>query len=789
MNQLALLQDLAVVLATAGVVALMCQKIGVPLVVGYLLAGILIGPYTFSFTFLTSIQNVHTLADLGLVFVMLFVGLNLSLPRLRQLGPAPIIATALSALLLVSGCRAFGPLFGLSGVQSLFLAGALVVSSSAIISRVLDESGASRRAFGQLALTVTVLEDWVAVAMLAILGSYAASTASVSAWQVVGKLGGFVLLTLVVLLLVVPRLLARLRAHAPREIEWLAVGGLSLGAGWLAARVGFSVALGSFLVGSTIGGTAHKARLEQAFEGLRDIFAAVFFVSMGMLFDVALIAEALPLALGLTAIALVGRFLSTSSGLLLAGKPMRDAVQAGVALQPLGELSFVVAQLGVSTGLMPRSFFPACVGAALLTTLLSPVLSKLLGERLAVAFEAREPELLRSWRALLAALGTPGSQGGRGQVARRLVGGRLAQLVLEVAIWISLLAFSAPLLRAVQSAAVNMSGSLAWVLPIAFWVVFGVLMLIPLVAIWRNLGALGLILADALGVSSGTSLLSMVLERAFQAGGSLLLLLFSTMLLPSTAVPSVVVLPALAAWFAAALLLRGPLVRWYSRANAQVRAQLSGSEATTTTTTQKPRPLPKARVDWELRVHEHRLGVASPAVGRSLKDLGLRSRFGCTVASIDRQGLAIPSPSANTRLFPNDRLLLVGSEEQIERAEAWLSQVEPRKEAEDFSMLVNETIQVPDDFTHADETLEKLGIAARFGVQVLGIERNGHVVRSPSGSQCLRPGDRLIVLSMPSQNARFNTWLAEQSASAAQTFEPGPDAQAAAATATDAAGR
>ena len=370
MPELDLVQDLAIVLLCAGAAAWICQRLGVSVVVGYLLAGILVGPFTLPTPLVHQVENVHHLANLGLIFVMFFVGLELSLPRLQALGVPALAATAITALIVLTVSRFTASELGLGLTGGLFLGGILVVSSSAIIDKVLTEIDARHAPAGQLAMGITVLEDIVAVVMLAILGSLAAASAHEAPPipAILGSMGAFILIVLVVALLVVPRTLRAMRRSASLDVRLVLMAGILLAMAWIAARAGYSIALGAFLLGSALGGTQHKPGLEHAFAPVRDLFAAIFFVSMGMLFDVGIVADAWPWVLALTAFALVVRSLAATVGLVLVGQPVGYGAQVGLSLLPLGEFSFVIAQLGVASGLMPPAFYPATVGAALITT-------------------------------------------------------------------------------------------------------------------------------------------------------------------------------------------------------------------------------------------------------------------------------------------------------------------------------------------------------------------------------------------------------------------------------------
>ncbi len=789
--------DLVAVLITAGIASWICQKLKISSILGYLTTGIIVGPFTQP-TLVSNIENIHTLASLGLVFVMFFIGLELSLKRLQALGIAPILVTLLTALFIFNGTRIFGSFLGYDGVQSLFVAATIMVSSSVIVNRVFHELDVTREPFARSAMGVTLLEDTVAVAMLAILGSFGLSGEAGSAGQanvvpLLGRLAGFVLLAVVLALLLVPKILNRLSRY-PNEVMTVVIGGLLIGIAYLASSAGYSLALGAFLLGSVVGGTPHKARFLQSFEGLHDIFAAVFFVSMGMLFDITLLPAALPMALGLALAAIVGRSLAALVAFLLAGKSLDFSTRASLSLVPLGEFSFVIAQLGVQSGRMPDTFFPACVAAVLITTLAAPAVTRL-GCRLGPKLEKHSPAFLRSWQNFLSRIGGALSQG-EGQERFRGKGllKKSIQLGVEVAIVLSALAFSGPISRGVlQLLNAFAEPAEAWLLrtfdlnvpgnalfEAVFWVGFCLVLLIPCVAIWHSLGAIGRILGEGLtpnasdDVRTPQRFLRQAIEKAVQAGGLLLFALLCGLVVPERVPATGKTLMFLALIALVALLLRTPLARWQARVQEGIKAQVNAGTADTSSAPRANGRTSSAELsragaalesaEWCLHVRELTLRASSSAAGLTISETELRPRFGCSIVAIERQGVAVSSPTASTRLFPDDQLLLVGTMEQLDQAEAWLSEAgKPAAQSDlPFSELTTESVSAPADFSHAGKTLSELEIASRFRVMVLGIEHEGSLVQNPAGEHPICPGDRLLVLGFPKQNRAFQAWMSAE---------------------------
>src|SRR4051812_45633608 len=260
MHGIHFIQDLAVVLVVAGIVGWVCQRIRVSVVVGFLVAGMVVGPYTPPFALVTEGERIETLAQVGLVFLMFSIGLGLSLRKLRRLGLSLMVATFCGAMVMYYLSRLFGVIVGWNAREGLFLAGMLMVSSSAIISKILHETGTNHERSGQLAMGVAVLEDVVAVVMLTILNSVIdmGRGGGAQVTQTLLLLGAFVVLTGVVGLLLVPWLLRRMSIAADQELQTLGIAGLLFGLAVVAQAAGYSVALGAFLLGTIVAETPHR---------------------------------------------------------------------------------------------------------------------------------------------------------------------------------------------------------------------------------------------------------------------------------------------------------------------------------------------------------------------------------------------------------------------------------------------------------------------------------------------------------------------------------------------------
>lgn len=765
------IRDLAVVMVIAGAAGWICRRVGLSLVVGYLVAGAIIGPFTPPFQLVKDLDRVQMLSQLGLVFLIFAIGLDLGFQRLRRLGLSVALGTFVGALFVFYACRLVGLAWGWSNMQSLFLAGMMMVSSSAIIAKVLQELEATHQRSGQLALGVTVLEDMVAVIMLTLLSTVVNvdGAASAKLTRTMGGLGAFVVGLVLVSLLFVPRLLDRLARGGAGEVRTILVAGMLLSAAWLAARAGYSLALGAFLLGVIVASTPQKPEIERLFEGLRDMFGAVFFVAIGMLVDFRLLAEAWPMVLGLTLLTLVVRPLATATGLILSGHAVRDAARAGLALTPLGEFSFIIAQTGVAAGVVPASFFPMAVGASLLTTLLSPPLIRR-SAAISAGLDERMPLVLREWisfyHAWLERLGRHQQR----SVLWRLTGRRFVQTGVEIAFASALVLVGSPVYRRLDQWL-----SEDWLfpngLPILFWSVYGVVLLAPVVAIWRNVEALAMIFAEfATSGATRRSALRPLIETVLKAVALALLVVWLLALLPfgrSLIWISIVVLAVLALL---ALVFWKRLVRWHSRLEVELHTQLKtalGSAAAANLA----QALRERQADWQLQAEEFVVPDLAACAGQAIGSLALREKSGCSIASIDRQGFVISNPSAEVILYPRDKLLLLGSATQIDLAARELGAVQWDRASEDIEDLSLDVVMVPSDSPRADKTLAELNPIRQVGVQIAGIQRGSQRMLSPGGGDRIQAGDELLVLGAPRQIREFREWLSPGPAGGGSTEE------------------
>lgn len=744
------IQDLAVIMIAAALAGLLCKRIKLSPIVGYLLAGILIGPYTPPYSFVSDLGRIQLFAELGMVFLMFGIGLTFSLRRLRQLGLTVVLTAFGTAFLVFTFGRSAGALFGLDRTAAVFYAALLVVSSSAVIGKVLTETGRTHEKSSQLALGVTLGEDIVAMIMLTLLGSYArfgggdTATSGREILSTLALFAGFVLVLATVGLLVIPQVLRRLSREATSELETIFVAGLLFGVALMVVRAGYSLALGAFLLGAIVAETPQRAHVERAFSGLRDLFGAIFFVAIGMSIDVSTLpGVAVPLVVT-TFLAIVGRALAATTTLVLLGYESQVAVRAALIVTPIGEFSFIIARLGTERGLLPNEYMAAAVGVSLATALLSPVLIRHNRALANVLTRWRVPVLGRALelhRGILATL----QRQQETSLIWKLTRKRLLQIGVEVALVTTVLIFAESLIRAAAS---RFGPEVLPNVPTAIvgWVALGLLLLAPLIAIWRNLQALSMILADYLSHQrSALTRIRPLFTSLLQITASLALVLWLWNFIPLRGGlwPTLAVLGFL---LVTAIVLWRRLIYWHSTMEVALETSLAEER------NHPGQDLIDRYAPWGLHIGEVTVPDRFALAGKSIGELGLRTRFGCSIISIERQGFQLTNPGPASHLFSGDRLLLLGTDEQIAAAKTFLLDEHPAEGGADtFGELAIELVEIPAGCRAAGQNLATLNWPRLLGVQIVGHERGSVRTITPSGQLQLEAGDRLLVLGTPKQ--------------------------------------
>jgi len=376
MHAISFIQDLAVIMLVAGVVTILFHRFKQPVVLGYIVAGFIIGPHTPPFGLIHDEETIKTLAELGVIFLMFCLGLEFSLRKLFKVGATAFIAAFMEITLMIWIGYEIGRWFDWNTMDSLFLGAILAISSTTIIVKALNDLKMKNERFAQLIFGVLIVEDILGIGIIALLSSIAVS-GSVSPEEVfstVGKLSLFMIVALVIGILLVPRVLAYVAKFESNEMLLITVLGLCFGFCLLVVKLEYSMVLGAFLIGAIMAESRQLLNIERLIEPVRDLFSAIFFVAIGLMLDPAILWEyALPIVV-ITCAVVLGKMLSCGLGAFIAGNDGRTSLRVGMGLSQIGEFSFIIAALGMTLQVTSSFLYPVAVAVSVLTTLMTPYL-------------------------------------------------------------------------------------------------------------------------------------------------------------------------------------------------------------------------------------------------------------------------------------------------------------------------------------------------------------------------------------------------------------------------------
>ncbi|AXA27471.1 cation:proton antiporter [Pseudomonas putida] len=376
MHAISFIQDLAVIMLVAGVVTILFHRLRQPVVLGYIVAGFIIGPHTPPFGLIHDEDTIKTLAELGVIFLMFCLGLEFSLRKLFKVGATAFIAAFLEIVLMIWIGFEIGRWFAWSTMDSLFLGAILAISSTTIIVKALNDLKMKNERFAQLIFGVLIVEDILGIGIIALLSGIAVSgtVSSGEVFSTVGKLSLFMIVALVIGILLVPRLLAYVAKFESNEMLLITVLGLCFGFCLLVVKLEYSMVLGAFLIGAIMAESRQLLKIERLIEPVRDLFSAIFFVAIGLMIDPqVLIDYAWPIVV-ITLAVVLGKMLSCGMGAFIAGNDGRTSLRVGMGLSQIGEFSFIIAALGMTLQVTSDFLYPVAVAVSAITTLLTPYL-------------------------------------------------------------------------------------------------------------------------------------------------------------------------------------------------------------------------------------------------------------------------------------------------------------------------------------------------------------------------------------------------------------------------------
>lgn len=672
MHAAGFIQDLAVIMLVAGAVTVLFHRLRQPVVLGYIVAGVIIGPHTPPFSLVNDDQSIRALAELGVVFLMFSLGLEFSLRKLARVGPAATAAALCEIVLMGWAGYAIGRALGWAATDRVYLGAILAMSSTTIIIKVLDDLGLKDRPFAHLAFGILIVEDILGIAMIALLSAIAA-TGTVGAGAVLGTLGKlalFMTVAAVLGFLIVPRLLAFVARFDSDEMLLVTVLGLAFGFCLLVVRLDYSVALGAFVIGAVMAESRQLRAIERLVRPLRDMFSAIFFVAIGLMIDPRMLLTHWQPVLAITLAVVVGKVLTCSFGAFLGGNDTRNSLRVGMGLAQIGEFSFIIASLGLTLKVTSDFLYPIAVAVSAITTLLTPYLIKS-ADGVVNRFDRVAPPALVNTLAIYTNwVGQLGQR--RPSAATKLIRRWVAQMGLNVAL-ITAVFIAAAFVGQRPPAWLGRLGQNAPWLKAGLWLTAAILSLPMFIATSRKLQALGLLIADLkvkeAAAGKRTQAIRAIVAQVIPISGTVILGLYVLIL-------SSALLPTFKAMLA--LLLLAGCISWLLRRffiKAYARAQVALED----TFAQPPAPLPQkppAALQSVLREADLEtipIAAGSRAAGKLIRELELRTRTGANIVGIEREGGNIVNPSADEELQSGDQVLLLGTRSQLDAARRRLS--------------------------------------------------------------------------------------------------------------------
>ncbi len=664
MSESPLVRDLAVVMVTSGIVTALFYRLRQPVVLGYVLAGVIIGPHTPPFAFVRDAHSIETLAELGVTLLLFGIGLEFSLQKLGRVGGVALAGAAFEIPVMVWLGFSAGRLAGWGTIESVFLGAILSVSSTTIIAKALAELRQTGEEYARIVIGILIVEDLGAIVMLVLLSSLA-HAGEVALGQVlltVGAVTLFVVTATVIGLLLIPRLLAIVERIPMREVLTTTVLALCFGSAILARELGFSPALGAFLAGAVMAETRHVGQIEERTESIRDMFAAIFFVTVGMQIDPRVIVTHASLVLALASLTVLGKVVACSAATLACGYDPRTALRVGMTLGQIGEFSFLIALLGKQAGVVSDTLYPLTVAVSAVTTLSTPY--QIRGaDGLASRLEAFVPPRLRA----LGAFYREKIRKRRGQPSwfSRETRRALARGFVSTALVVALLLVTDYARRFTTELGVQ-SLLFPYDVEVLLWSAAGLASLPALAGIWHAGGLLakGLLGPTAEG-GPGRVLVETIRFGFLVASGAVFLAIASPILpggVPLVATGSIISLAAVLFWRSVG--------DAHSRAEAVLRSVLSGSEPAAQDPTVRDElvELVSNKYPFELVVEDFVVPFHETACNRSIRDLSLRQRTGATIAVVLRDEASIVNPDPAFELRPGDVVVLLGSADQVASA-------------------------------------------------------------------------------------------------------------------------
>ncbi|WP_266203767.1 cation:proton antiporter [Pontibacter kalidii] len=728
-----LVMDLGLILGAAGIMTLLFKKLKQPLVLGYIIAGLLVGPHINLFPTIVEIENINVWAEIGVIFLLFSLGLEFSFKKLVKVGGASSIMAGLEVVVMLLLGYLTGKLLGWSTMDSVFLGGILSISSTTIIIRAFEELGVKSHRFAGLVFGVLIVEDLVAILLMVLLSTLAVSQqfAGAEMLSAVLKLAFFLVVWFLAGIFLIPTLLKKASKLMNDETLLIVSIALCFLMVILAAQVGFSPALGAFIMGSILAETTKAEKIEHLVTSVKDLFGAIFFVSVGILINPAMIVEyAGPIAL-ITVVTLVGKMVSITAGGLIAGQGLKTSIQSGMSVSQIGEFSFIIATLGLTLNVTSDFLYPVAVAVSAITTFTTPYMIKL-SEPL---YRSVERMLPSRWISSLNEYSSGAQTISTTSDWKLVLRSYGINLVVYSVILIAIVLLAGEFLYPFITESV-INGAWGGIVTTAITLLFMAPFLWALAVHHPQKEAQGRIWANK-------NYRSLIIVMEFTRIG--IAILFIGFLLNRVLSVQVAIIVGL---FIIGLLVifSKKIQDFYIRIEDRFMSNLNAREISAAS------KMSHTLVPWDAHLTSFDVSPESVVVGKSMLELQIRELYGVNVAVIERGDRTIMAPTRHERIFPGDRIYIFGTDEQIGAFKQFIETEtgttapngEAGKEDIELQMLV-----VSADSTLLHKTVRQSGVRERTKGLIVGIEKNGERMLNPDSELVLEEGDILWIVGSP----------------------------------------
>lgn len=730
MNQLPhLITDLALILGAAAITTLIFKKLKQPLVLGYIIAGLLVGPNFKLFPTISDIENIHIWADIGVIFMLFGLGLEFSFKRLLSVGGTASVAAVIEITgMLVLGYFT-GVLLGWKRIDCIFLGGIIAISSTAIIIRAFDETGMKTHKFAKLVFGILVIEDLVALLILVSLSTIAL-TQSFSGGMVLStviKLAFFLVLWFLIGIYLVPTLFKFMKKAMNEETLLVTTLALCLGMVIFATNVGFSSALGAFIMGSILAETIFAEKIERLVKPVKDLFGAVFFVSVGMLIDPKMLVEYWEVILLIAGVVIFGKTFGNLIGLLVAGQPLKHAIQSGTSLAQIGEFSFIIATLGVSLNVTSNFLYPIAVAVSLITTFATPYMIK----SAEPIYNWLHHRLPKNWSTAL------NRYSSEAQIYKSDLGWKsVFQSYANVIIINSVIIVALYLL--------SIYYFVFWIYDNIhhYYLAKAISLLIPLALTSPFLWALSV---KKINSHAYTRLW---LDNKFNRGPLVLLelsriilaIFYVGFLINSVLSTKVAFVVGLTALVGLIIIFSKRLQAFYHRIETRFMLNLNAREN---------HDHIKQGIDilpWDAHIAYFEVSPEAHFVGKTLEELALREKFGINISMIERGRINICIPNKYDHLYPHDKIAVIGTDSQLEEFKKYIEVEVITDKLPDELQVFLQNFAIDANSPLIGKTIRESGIVEKTKGLIVGLERNGLRILNPDSALNFEKGDLIWIV-------------------------------------------